>query len=233
MAAECAPLRIPGMSLAIDTADNPKEVAGALQILALLTVLTLVPSILLMMTSFTRIAIVLSFVRSSMGTQQVPPNQVLIGLALFITLFVMMPVFDQMNREALQPYMAGKLKQEEALAKAAGPIRTFMLKQTREKDLALFVDLAGLKQPNKPDDLPLHVVIPAFMISELKTAFQMGFVIFIPFLVVDMLVSSILMSMGMMMLPPVLISLPFKVLLFVLVDGWALVVKSLVESFVR
>lgn len=166
-----------------------------------------------------------------MGTQQVPPNQVLIGFALFITLFVMMPVFGQINEQAWKPYMAGQINQSTALTRAAVPLREFMLRQTREGDLALFVDLSGIPQPEKAADLPMHVIIPAFMVSELKTAFQMGFVIFIPFLVIDMLVASVLMSMGMMMLPPVLISLPFKILLFVLVDGWGLTVESLVKSF--
>lgn len=230
-AAHAAPLRIPGIRLGVDAAAGPREVAGTLQILALLTVLSLAPAILLMMTSFTRIVIVLSFARSAMGTQQVPPNQVIIGLALFITLFVMMPVFAEINETAWQPYMSGRISQEVALERGAKPIRDFMLKQTREQDLSLFVGLSGRPAPARPDDVPTYVIIPAFMISELKSAFQMGFVIYIPFLVIDMLVASVLMSMGMMMLPPVLISLPFKILLFVLVDGWGLVVKSLVQSF--
>lgn len=226
-----APLQIPGIRVGVDPAAGPREVAGTLQIMALLTILSLAPAILLMMTSFTRIVIVLSFVRSAMGTQQVPPNQIIIGLALFITLFVMMPVFGQINETAWQPYMSGRISQQVALELGAKPIRDFMLKQTREQDLSLFVDLSGMPRPVGPDDVPTYVIIPAFMISELKSAFQMGFVIYIPFLVIDMLVASVLMSMGMMMLPPVLISLPFKVLLFVLVDGWGLVVKSLVQSF--
>ncbi len=229
--AHCAPLRIPGIRLGVDPAAGPHEVADTLQILALLTILSLAPAILLMMTSFTRVVIVLSFARSAMGTQQVPPNQVLIGLALFITLFVMMPVFSEINEQAWQPYVSGRISQEIALERGTKPIRDFMLKQTREQDLSLFVDLSGLPAPAGPDDVPTYVMIPAFMISELKSAFQMGFVIYIPFLVIDMLVASVLMSMGMMMLPPVLISLPFKILLFVLVDGWGLVVKSLVQSF--
>jgi flagellar biosynthetic protein FliP len=229
--AQAAPLRIPGIRVGVDPAASPSEVAGTLQIMALLTVLSLAPAILLMTTSFTRIVIVLSFVRSAMGTQQVPPNQVIIGLSLFITLFVMMPVFAQINEVAWQPYMSGRITQQVALERGAKPVRDFMLKQTREQDLSLFVDLSGRARPAGPDDVPTYVIIPAFMISELKSAFQMGFVIYIPFLVIDMLVASVLMSMGMMMLPPVLISLPFKILLFVLVDGWGLVVKSLVESF--
>lgn len=224
-------LTIPGLRLGVQNAQSPTEVAGTLQILALLTVLSLAPAIMLMMTSFTRTVIVLSFVRSAMGTQQVPPNQVLIGFALFITLFVMMPVFGQINEQAFKPYMEGQINQSTALTRAAVPLREFMLRQTREGDLALFVDLSGIPQPERAADLPMHVIIPAFMVSELKTAFQMGFVIFIPFLVIDMLVASVLMSMGMMMLPPVLISLPFKILLFVLVDGWGLTVESLVKSF--
>lgn len=231
--AYCQPMPIPNIRIGVDTAESPTEVAGALRIIALLTVLSIAPAILLMTTSFTRIVIVLSFVRNAMGTQQVPPNQVLIGLALFVTLFVMMPVYSQINEEALKPYMAGIISQEEAMARGVAPLRSFMLKQTREKDLALFVDLAGLPKPGGPEDIPTYVIMPAFMVSELKTAFQMGFVIFIPFLVIDMLVASVLMSMGMMMLPPVLVSLPFKVLMFVLVDGWGLVVKSLVESVAR
>lgn len=231
VAARCAPMQIPAIRLGVDPAAGPREVAGTLQILALLTLLSLAPAILLMTTSFTRIVIVLSFARSAMGTQQVPPNQVLIGLALFITLFVMMPVFAQINEEAWQPYMSGQISQQVALDRGVKPIRAFMIRQTREQDLSLFVDLSRRPKPAGPDDVPTYVLIPAFMISELKSAFQMGFVIYIPFLVIDMLVASVLMSMGMMMLPPALISLPFKLLLFVLVDGWGLVVKSLVQSF--
>lgn len=201
------------------------------QLLLLLTVLSLVPAILMMATSFVRVAIVLSFVRSAIGMPQMPPNQVLLGLALFLTIVVMAPVWISINDSALQPYLAGDLQLDGALRRGEGPLREFMLTQTREKDLALFVQMARLPQPRTVDDLPTYVIIPSFMISELKTAFQMGFLILLPFLVIDMVVSSTLMAMGMMMLPPTTISLPFKVLLFVLADGWHLIVKSLVASF--
>ena len=220
-----------GVDVGIDGSQDPADLSVALQLLAILTVLSLAPALLVMVTSFTRIIVVLSFIRSALGVPMMPPNQVLIGLGLFLTLFVMMPTLDVINREALQPYMEGELPQQEALNKAAQPLREFMLKQTREKDLALFLQLGHLERPNRPDDVPTHVLVPAFVISELKTAFQMGFIIFIPFLVIDMVISSTLMSMGMMMLPPAMISLPFKILLFVMVDGWYLVVGSLVKSF--
>ncbi len=219
------------VDVGIDGSQDPADLSVALQLLAILTVLSLAPALLVMVTSFTRIIVVLSFIRSALGVPMMPPNQVLIGLGLFLTLFVMMPTFDVINRDALQPYMEGELTQQDALDRAAQPLREFMLKQTREKDLALFLQLAHLERPNRPDDVPTHVLVPAFVISELKTAFQMGFVIFIPFLVIDMVISSTLMSMGMMMLPPAMISLPFKILLFVMVDGWYLVVGSLVKSF--
>lgn len=216
----------------IQPSKSPTDTAVTLQIILLLTVLSLAPSILIMLTSFTRIIIVLSFVRNGLGVQQVPPNQVLIGLALFMTVFVMAPVWNDINVEALQPYMNQQISTEEALNKAQVPLRDFMFRQTREKDLALFVHYAKLKNEIKTlDDVPTYVLIPAFIISELKTAFQMGFVIFIPFLVIDMIVSSTLMSMGMLMLPPVMISLPFKILLFVMVDGWNIVVNSLLAGF--
>ena len=210
------------VDIGLDGSRDPQDVGLALQLVAVLTVLALAPALLVMVTSFTRTA---------PGVPQLPPNQVLLGLGLFLTLFVMMPTFDTVNREALQPYLRGELDQETAMQRGLKPLRDFMLKQTREKDLALFVQLSRLERPNTPDDVPTHVVIPAFVISELKTAFQMGFIIFIPFLVIDMVVSSTLMSMGMMMLPPAMISLPFKVLLFVMVDGWYLVVGSLMRSF--
>jgi flagellar biosynthetic protein FliP len=205
--------------------------ASALTLLLLITVLSLAPAILIMMTSFTRIVIVLGFVRTSLGTQQTPPNQVLIGLALFLTLFVMAPTLSKVNDEAVQPYLKGEISQTEALERAAVPMKEFMYKHTREKDLLLFMNYTQTEKPATYRDIPLTVLIPAFALSELKTAFQMGFMIFIPFLVIDMVVSSTLMAMGMMMLPPVMISLPFKILLFVLVDGWYLVVKSLLSSF--
>lgn len=208
-----------------------KEMATTLQILLLLTVLSLVPAILLMATSFARIVVVLSFLRQAMATPQVPPNQVLLGLALFLTLFVMGPTVDQVHQDAVRPYLDGSMTSLEALQKGAGPVREFMLKQTREKDLALFVQLSKRPRPQTPDELPLSVITPAFMISELKTAFQIGFMLYLPFLIIDLVVASILMSMGMLMLPPAMISLPFKILLFVLVDGWNLVVRSLVAGF--
>lgn len=230
-AALAAPAGIPRLQLGLEPASSPQDVAVSLQILFLLTVLSLAPAILIMMTSFTRIIIVLSFVRSALATQQIPPNQVLIGLALFLTMFVMGPVWSQVNDNALQPYLAGEIGQEEALERAAVPVREFMFRQTREKDLALFMNFARLQAPEGPADIPTRVLVPAFTISELKTAFQIGFVIFIPFVVIDMIVASTLMSMGMLMLPPMMISLPFKILLFVMVDGWNLVIGSLLMSF--
>jgi len=229
--AAAAPAAIPSLNLSIGQAEQPSEVNGSLQILFLLTVLSLAPAILIMLTSFTRVIVVLGFVRSALATQQIPPNQLLIGLAIFITFFIMAPVWGQINQDALQPYLAGEIGQTEAMDRAAGPLREFMLKQTREKDLALFVNFAQQPRPAGPDDISLVTLIPAFVISELKTAFQIGFMIYIPFIVIDMVVASTLMSMGMLMLPPMMISLPFKVLLFVMVDGWHLVVRSLMLSF--
>jgi len=218
--------------LNLDLGNSTSQQMGtSLQLLLLMTVLSLAPAILMLMTSFTRIIIVLSFVRNALGTQQLPPNQVMVGLALFLTLFVMEPTWNQINTQAVQPYLANQITQTEALTKAEEPLRVFMFKQTREKDLELFVGLSKMAQPKTYRDVPTYVLIPAFVISELKTAFQMGFAIFIPFIVIDMIVSSTLMSVGMMMLPPMMISLPFKLLLFVLVDGWHLVVQSLVTSF--
>lgn len=218
---------IPG----IDLPTDPQSVSNSLTIIALITVLSLAPAILILMTSFTRILIVLGFVRSAMATQQMPPTQVLIGLALFMTLFVMAPTFGQINEQALQPYLRGELTQQAAFDQAVVPMKQFMAKHTREKDLLLFLNYANADRPQTVQDIPLTALIPAFAISELKTAFQMGFMIFIPFLVIDMVIASVLMSMGMMMLPPIMISLPFKILLFVLVDGWHLVVKSILLSF--
>ncbi|KJR47774.1 Flagellar biosynthesis protein FliP [Desulfosporosinus sp. I2] len=218
--------------ITLDLGNSATQQTGtSLQILMLLTVLSLAPAILMMMTSFTRIIIVLSFVRNALGTQQLPPNQVLVGLSLFLTFFIMTPTWNQINTNAVQPYMKNQITQTEALVKAEEPIRMFMFKQTREKDLELFVGLSKMERPKTYRNVPTYVLIPAFVISELKTAFQMGFAIFIPFIVIDMIVSSTLMSIGMMMLPPMMISLPFKLLLFVLVDGWHLVVESLVTSF--
>nr|WP_081735082.1 flagellar type III secretion system pore protein FliP [Paenibacillus gorillae] len=204
---------------------------SALSILLLITVLSVAPAILVLMTSFTRIVIVLGFVRTSLGTQQMPPNQVLIGLAMFLTFFIMAPTLSQVNEVALQPYLKGEVSQTQALEAAAVPMKKFMFSHTREKDLLLFMNYTKAEKPESFEDIPITVLVPAYAISELKTAFQMGFMIFIPFLVIDMIVASTLMAMGMMMLPPVMISLPFKLLLFVLVDGWYLIVKSLLLSF--
>ncbi|WP_420841072.1 flagellar type III secretion system pore protein FliP [Anaerosalibacter massiliensis] len=220
-----------GKTIKIDDVENPHDYVASIQILLLLTVLTLAPSILIMMTSFTRIIIVLSFIRNALGLQQTPPNQVLIGLALFLTFFIMAPVGSKINSEAIQPFLREEIDQEIAYKKTMEPIREFMFKQTRDKDLGLFMDIGKLKDVKKLEEIPSRVLIPAFIISELKTAFQIGFIIYIPFLVIDMVVSSTLMSMGMMMLPPVIISLPFKILLFILVDGWSLIAKSLVTGF--
>ncbi|NLW16908.1 MAG: flagellar type III secretion system pore protein FliP [Firmicutes bacterium] len=220
----------PTVDLRLTVPETPQDVVGMLNIFLLLTVLSLAPAILVLLTSFTRTVIVLSFTRNALATQQVPPNQVIIGLSLFLTLFIMAPVFAEINEQALQPYLAGELTHEEALQLGQGPLREFMLAHTRAHDLELFTDISGVEVESL-DEVPLVTLIPAFVISELKTAFQMGFLIFVPFLVIDMVIASTLMSMGMMMLPPVMISLPFKILLFVLVDGWHLVVKSLLQSF--
>ncbi len=210
---------------------NPPEGASAVQILLLVAGLTLVPALLFTVTGFTRILIVLGFIRTGLGTPTAPPNQVLVGIALFLTIFVMAPTFSQIKKDAIDPLQKNQITEVEALKRGEGPMREFMFKQTRTKDLALFVKLAKLERPKTRADVPTYALIPAFIISELKTAFQIGFLIFLPFLVIDLVVSSTLMSMGMMMLPPVFISLPFKILLFVLVDGWDLVTRSLVESF--
>ncbi len=202
-----------------------------MQILVLMTVLTLVPAMLISVTSFTRLIVVSHFLRQAMGTQTMPPNQVLVGLSLFLTFFIMQPVGERINQTALQPMLNGELTEMEALGQAGIPLREFMLRYTREKDLALFLDISREPRPATANELPLHVVIPSYMISELKTAFQIGFVLFIPFLVIDMVVAAVLLSMGMLQLPPVIISTPFKILLFVMVDGWNLVVGSLVKSF--
>jgi len=204
---------------------------NAVQLLLLVAGITLIPALLFTVTGFTRILIVLGFIRSGLGTPTSPPNQVLVGIALFLTLFVMAPTFNAVKKDAIEPLQAGKIDQAQAFKRGQQPLRDFMFKQTRTKDLALFVSLAKMDRPKTRADIPTHVLIPAFIISELKTAFQIGFLIFLPFLVIDLVVSSTLMSMGMMMLPPVFISLPFKILLFVLVDGWDLVTRSLVQSF--
>jgi flagellar biosynthetic protein FliP len=222
---------IPTVKIGVGEAKDPGEVTVLIQILILLTVLSLAPAILIMMTSFTRLVVVFSFIRQALGTNQMPPNQLLIGLALFLTFFIMTPVYQTVHDKAWVPYQQKKITQSQALDEALKPVRQFMFKQTREKDLALFVQMARMARPKNQEDIPTTVLLPAFMISELKTAFQIGCILYIPFLIVDMVVSSVLLSMGMMMLPPVMISLPFKVLLFVLVDGWNLLVGSLVKSF--
>lgn len=225
-------LPLPSISIGVGQAKNPQDVSVTLQVLLLMTVLTLAPSILIMTTAFTRIVIVLSILRSALGLPQVPPNQVLIGLALFMTFFVMRPVFEQVNDEALQPYFNNQITFQQAVDRAVPPIRSFMIRQTYTKDMQFFVNLARLKKPPATaNDVPLTVVIPAFITSELKTAFIMGFYIYLPFLVIDIVVASTLMSMGMMMLPPTVISLPAKILLFVLANGWTLLLGSLAKGF--
>ncbi|KAB7708063.1 flagellar type III secretion system pore protein FliP [Bacillus aerolatus] len=211
--------------------SSPDNVSTSVKLFLLLTVLSLAPSILILMTCFTRIIIVLSFVRSALATQQMPPTQVLLGLALFLTFFIMAPIFQEINDEALTPLFNEEINLEEAYDKASLPLKEFMSEHTRQKDLELFLNYSGAERPKTVEDIPITSLVPAFALSEIKTAFQIGFMIFIPFLVIDMVVASILMSMGMMMLPPVMISLPFKILLFVLVDGWYLVIQSLLKSF--
>ncbi|HQI80040.1 MAG TPA: flagellar type III secretion system pore protein FliP [Deltaproteobacteria bacterium] len=222
----------PSVSLGVKQAGSPEDVVGALQILFILTILALAPSIVIMVTAFTRIVVVLGFLRQALGTQQMPPMQVLTALAIFLTFFIMSPTLDKVNEQALTPYKNGSITFGQALTNAEGPIRDFMFKQTRETDLQLFMGLTTREKPRNKEDVPTRALIPAFMISELKTAFQIGFILFIPFLIIDMVVSSILLSMGMMMLPPVMISLPFKIMLFVLVDGWNLLVGSIIRGFV-
>ena len=222
---------IPSINVGVKPAESPQDVALSLQIIFLLTILSLAPSILMMMTSFTRVIIVLSLTRNALGTQQMPPNQVLAGIALFITFFIMSPVFKQINDQALQPYLKKDISHMQALKQAETPMREFMFKQTRKRDLALFINLSRMERPKTKDDVPTFVLIPAFIISELTSAFIMGFLIYMPFLVIDMVVASTLMSMGMLMLPPIMISLPFKILVFIMVDGWALIVRGLILSF--
>ncbi|OGQ94840.1 MAG: flagellar biosynthetic protein FliP [Deltaproteobacteria bacterium RIFOXYD12_FULL_57_12] len=222
---------LPTITVGVGEATSPQQVSSALQVLFLLTILSVAPAILLMTTAFTRIVIVLSIVRQSMGTQQMPPNQILVSLALFLTFFIMTPVLTTINDTALQPYLKQEISQEQALERAVKPMREFMLAQTREAELGLLVEISGRPAPANHEEIQTMTLIPAFMLSELKKSFEMGFMIYIPFLVIDMVVASVLLSMGMMMLPPVIISLPFKLLLFVLVDGWGLIVGSLVKSF--
>lgn len=226
-----AETKIPGLSFNIYEVDDPDAFVPALKIIALLTILSVAPAILLMMTSFTRIVVVLSFVRQALGTQTMPPNQVVLGLSLFLTYFTMGPVIDVIQERSITPFLEKAITQEQAVMEAITPLRKFMLKEVKESDLEAFFGIAKLPKPQTVDDIPLRVLIPAFVVSELKTAFQIGFLIYIPFLVIDMVVSSILMGMGMMMLPPTVVSLPFKLVLFVLVDGWGLIVDSLVRSF--
>lgn len=222
---------IPKVNISVDKANSPSEYVDNIKLLILLTSLTLLPSIILIMTSFTRIIVVFGFLRNALGTQQSPPNQVLIGLALFMTMFIMLPTFNEVNTKAIQPYIQNKIDQETAIKEGTKPIRKFMLRQTRQKDLKLFIEQAKLKGNIDKETLPMTVVIPSFIISELKTAFTIGFLLFVPFMIIDIVVASVLMSMGMFMIPPVMVSLPFKILLFIMVDGWYLLVKSLVASF--
>jgi len=222
---------VPRITIGVDEATSPAEVANSLQILFLLTVLAIAPSILILMTSFTRITIVLSFVRKALGTNNEPSNQIMVSLALFLTFFIMAPIFKNINDNALQPYLQGSLTHGEFYEKGIQPLRDFMLKQTRQKDLALMLNASRSPRPNNADDISIQIVVSAFAISEIRIAFEMGFLIYLPFLMIDMITASILMSMGMMMLPPAMISAPLKILLFILVDGWYLVVQSLVRSF--
>lgn len=224
---------VPSLSLSLSSAQaEPQKVAVALEVMALLTVLSLAPAIVLTVTSFTRIIIVFHFLRQAMGTQQMPPNQVLASLAIFMTVVIMMPTGRTINDTALQPYLKEEIGYDVAIERAETPLRTFLFKHTREKDLSVFFSITGLERPKNKEEVPTMVLIPAYVISELKTGFQIGFLIYIPFLILDMVVASILLSMGMMMLPPVMVSLPFKILLFVMVDGWNLLIGSLVNSFI-
>ncbi|EGO87235.1 flagellar type III secretion system pore protein FliP [Clostridium botulinum C] len=223
---------VPKVNISVDKATNPKDYVDNIKLLVMLTVLSLLPSFLVMMTSFTRIIIVLGFMRNALGTQQAPPNQILIGIALFLTIFIMAPTYKTINKEAIKPFLENKITGQQAIDNASKPMREFMLKQTRDKDLELFLDVSKTdKAKITKDNVPMYVVIPSFIISELKTAFKIGFLLYIPFLIIDIVVASVLMSMGMFMLPPVMISLPFKILLFVMVDGWYLLVKSLIMGY--
>ena len=228
--AMAAPL-IPNVNVSVGTAETPQDVAASLQVMAVLTIVSLAPAILIMTTSFVRIVVVIGFLRNALSTQNVPPNQVVVALSLFLTFYIMSPYWSQANEQGIQPYLNGQITQEEALENTVAPVREFMFRQTRESDLALFVNLSDAERPETQEDVSTFALIPAFVISELKTAFQLGFMIYIPFIVIDMIVASTLMSMGMMMLPPVMISMPFKILLFVMVDGWHLLIRSLIVSF--
>jgi flagellar biosynthetic protein FliP len=226
-----AQVTLPTLNLGFKTVENPNDLVNSIKIILILTVLTLAPAIMIMTTGFTRIIIVLSFLRQAMGLQQMPPNQLLIGLALFLTFFVMGPAFVEINTECLQPFLKGDIKQEQAMDAGLKPLRRFMFNQTRDSDLSLFVRFAKIEKPQKRSDVPTMVLVPAFIVSELKTAFLIGFVIFLPFLIIDMVTASVLMAMGMMMLPPVVVSMPLKVMLFIVVDGWSLLIGSMVKSF--
>lgn len=228
--AEAAPI-IPSVNVEVGTAENPEQVATTLQVIAVLTLATIAPGILMMTTSFVRIVVIIGFLRNALATQNVPPNQVVIALAMFLTFYIMAPYWSQANDNGLQPYLAGQISQEEAITNVLEPMREFMFRQTREADLALFVNLSDAERPETQEDVSTLALIPAFMISELKTAFQIGFMLYVPFIVIDMIVATTLMSMGMMMLPPVMISLPFKILLFVMIDGWHLLIRSIIVSF--
>ena len=224
-------LSAPGVTFSLTSADNPQQVTSGVQLLVLLTVLSLAPSIMVLCTSFTRIVIVLSMVRNAIGTASIPPNQVIIGLSLLLTFFVMQPTINEINNTAVQPYLNNQIDQKTAINNAINPLRTFMFKQTRDKDIELFLEVRGETKPATLDDIPTAVLLPAFVISELKTALTMGFLLYIPFLIIDLVISSILLSLGMMMLPPSLVSLPFKLLLFIMADGWYLITRSLMLSF--
>lgn len=226
-----AQVTLPTLNLGFKSVDNPNDMVNAIRILMILTVLTLAPAILIMMTGFTRIIIVLSFLRQALGLQQMPPNQLIIGLALFLTFFVMGPAFTEINEKSLQPYLKGNISQDAAFDLALSPMRRFMFNQTRDADLSLFLKFAHLENPKTRAEVPTMVLIPSFIVSELKTSFLIGFIIFLPFLVIDMVAASSLMAMGMMMLPPTVISLPLKIMLFIVVDGWGLLIGSMVKSF--
>jgi flagellar biosynthesis protein FliP len=224
-------LSAPGVTFSISPADQPQQVTTGVQLLVLLTVLSLAPSIMILCTSFTRIVIVLSMVRNAIGTASIPPNQVIIGLSLLLTFFVMQPTINEINTIAVQPYLNNQIDQQTAITNAINPLRNFMFAQTRDKDIELFLEIRGTSKPATIDDIPTSVLLPAFVISELKTALTMGFLLYVPFLIIDLVISSILLSMGMMMLPPSLVSLPFKLLLFIMADGWYLITRSLMLSF--
>jgi flagellar biosynthesis protein FliP len=222
---------LPSIKVGIEKSDKPEDISLSLQILLFMTVLSLAPTILIMLTSFTRTVVVLSFTRNALGTQQTPSNQIIIGLSLFLTIFIMGPVFKKVNDVAVTPYMDKKISFQEAISKGSMPLRDFMFKQTRDEDLAVFIEAAHLPRPNKLNDIPTEILIPSFIISELRTAFEIGFLIYIPFLLIDVVVATTLMGMGMMMVPPMMISLPLKLMLFIMVDGWNLIVRAIVLSF--